>query len=196
MIWGTPTTANLDDRHRDVDVEVEAAGVLASARRARVTAAAAEAQLLADAVAWAHLHTVDDLDDAATWWDGSRTMGRDTGIPIAGQGCPWVSEFAVTEFATAIGLPQQAGRKLVGEALELCHRLPGVWARVQAGSLPAWRGRRIAEATSHFTPEAAAWVDTQVAPYAHKTGPAQTQRLIDTAIAKFMPTYAAEQRDH
>jgi 5-methylcytosine-specific restriction endonuclease McrA len=40
-----------------------------------------------------------------------------------------------------------------------------------------------------------AFVDAQVGPFAHKTGPAQTQRLVDEAIARFMPDYAAEQRD-
>jgi len=179
----------------DADNTVDAASVLASARRARATANTAEAQLLADAVTWAQLHVVDDLDDAATWWSGSRTMGQDTGIPIAGDGCPLVAESAVVEFATAIGLPQQAGRRLLGEALELAHRLPRVWARVQAGSLPAWRGRRIAEATTDLSVEAAAFVDAQVAPYAHRVGPAQTQRLIEVAIAEYMPGYAAERRD-
>ena len=189
MISGTFDATNVDTTATD------AAAVLASARRARATANAAEAQLLTDAVTWARLHVVEDPDDAATWWDGSRDLGRDTGIPIAGEGCPLVSEFAVIEFATALGLPHQAGRRLVGEALELAHRLPQTWARVQAGSLPAWRARRIAEATGHLSAQAAAWVDAQVAPYAHKTGPAQTQRLVDTAIATFMPQVAAEQRE-
>jgi hypothetical protein len=186
MISGTPATT---------DLTVDAATVLASARRARATANAAEAQLLSDAVTWAQLHVVDDLDDAATWWTGTKTMGQDTGIPIAGDGCPLVAESAVVEFATAIGLPHQAGRRLLGQALELAHRLPKTWARVQAGSLPAWRGRRIAEATTDLTAEAAAWVDAQVAPYAHRTGPAQTERLIEAAIAQYMPGYAAERRE-
>jgi hypothetical protein len=43
--------------------------------------------------------------------------------------------------------------------------------------------------------EAASWVDAQVAPFAHKTGPAQTQRLVETAIARYMPDLAAEQRE-
>jgi hypothetical protein len=174
---------------------LDAAAVLASARGARATADAAEAQLLADAVAWAHLHTVTDLDDAATWWSGSKTMGQDTGIPIAGPGCPLVSEFAVCEFATALKMTQDTGRHYVGQALELAHRLPRLWARVQDGSLPAWRARRVAEHTLHLTQEAAGFVDRMVAPYAHKTGPAQIQRIVDEAIARFMPEHAREQAE-
>jgi hypothetical protein len=61
--------------------------------------------------------------------------------------------------------------------------------------LAPWRAKRIADATLHLNAEAAAFVDDQVAPFAHKTGPAQTQRLVDEAIARFMPELAAEQRD-
>src|SRR3954447_1075805 len=174
---------------------LDAAGILAVARDARRESNAAEARLLTAAVEWAQLHEASDLDEAATWWSGSKVMGQDTGIPIAGHGAPLVSKFAVCECATAIGLPALAGRNLVGLALELAHRLPKTWARVQAGSLAPWRAKRIAEATLHLSPEAAGFVDTQVAPFAHRTGPAQTQRLVDTAIARFMPELAREQRE-
>ncbi|RNM13033.1 DUF222 domain-containing protein, partial [Nocardioides pocheonensis] len=169
-----------------------AGAVLGSIRQARAEANAAEARVLATVLEWAHLHVVDDLDDAATLVTGT---GRDTGIPIAGEGAPLVSEFAVWELAAALGLSIESGRNLVAQALELAHRLPKTWARVQAGSLAPWRAKRIADATLHLNQEAAGFVDAQVAPFAHKTGPTQTQRLVDQAIALFMPELAAEQRD-
>src|SRR4051812_37361875 len=171
---------------------LDAATVLTVARQARRDANAAEARVLAAAVEWAGLHQVDDLDDASTVLVEG---GRDTGIPIAGEGAPLVSDFAVAEFASALGLSAASGRTLVGLALELAHRLPKLWDRVQEGSLAPWRARRIAEETLQLSPEAAAHVDAQLAPFAHKTGPAQTQRLVDTAIATFMPEFAAERRE-
>src|SRR3954470_2527536 len=171
---------------------LDAAAVLASARRARATANAAEAQVLADAVAWAHLHHVTDPDQASTVLV---EHGHDTGIPIAGDGAPFVSEFAVAEFASALGLSAGAGRNLVGQALELAHRLPKLWARVQAGSLAPWRARRVAEQTLSLSMEAATYVDQMLAPFAHRTGPSQTQRLVEEAIARYMPAYAAERRE-
>jgi hypothetical protein len=150
--------------------DVDAAAVLASARRARAAANAAETQVLVE-------------------------RGRDTGIPIAGPGAPLVSEFAVAEFAAALGLSAGSGRTLVGQALELAHRLPRLWAKVTTGALAPWRARRIAEDTLFLSAEAAGWVDAQVAPFAHKTGPAQTQRLVETAIARFMPDLATAQRE-
>src|SRR4051795_4060198 len=170
----------------------DTAAVLAAARAARRAENAAAAEVLAQAVEWARLHQVDDVDAAATWSAGH---GQDTGIPIAGQGAPLVSEFAVAEFAAALGLSSAAGRTLVGQALELAHRLPRLWARVQDGSLAPWRARRVAEETLALSEEAAAYVDQMIAPFAHRTGPAQTQRLVAEAIARFMPEFAAQQRD-
>src|SRR5215207_1725511 len=147
---------------------LDAAAVLAAARGFRREANAAEAGVLAKAVEWAHLHVVEDLDGAATLLV---ERGRDTGIPIAGDGCPLVSEFAVCELATAVGLSAAAGRNLVAHALELAHRLPKLWARVQDGTLAPWRAGRVAEDTMSLSFEAAAYVDTQLAPFAHRTGP-------------------------
>jgi hypothetical protein len=171
---------------------LDAAAILADVREARKAENAAAARVLADAVAWARLHVVDDLDDAATVLVEG---GRDTGIPIAGPGAPLVSDFAVAEFASALGLSAASGRTLVGLALELAHRLPRLWDRVQDGHLAPWRARRIAEETLQLSPEAAGYVDAQLAPFAHKTGPAQTLRLVETAIATFMPEFAAERRE-
>ena len=171
---------------------LDAAAILAAARRARTAENDAAATVLAAAVEWALAHQVTDLDDAATWLVGP---GRDPGIPIAGEGAPLVSEFAVAELATALGLSAASGRRLVSEALELACRLPRLWARVQAGSLPAWRARRIAEHTLSLCPEAATYVDVQLAPFAHRVGVAQTERLVDEAIARHMPEVAAEIRE-
>jgi hypothetical protein len=171
---------------------LHAAAVLAAARRARSSENTAAGEVLTQAVEWARLHEVHDLADAATWFAG---RGQDTGIPLAGEGAPLVSEFAVAELATALGLSAGSGRNLVAQALELAHRLPRLWARVQAGDLAPWRARRIAEETLCLSADAATWVDQMLAPFAHRTGPAQTQRLVEQAIAVFMPDHAAERRD-
>jgi hypothetical protein len=174
-------------------IDVEAAAVLTAVRRFRRDANAAEANVLQIAIEWAQLHQVSEVEEAATWWAG---RGQDTGIPIAGPGAPLVSEFAVAEFATALGLSAGSGRVLVAHALELACRLPRIWARVQSGSLAPWRARRIAEETrsQSLSVQAAAYVDQMVAPFAHRVGVAQTQRTVEEAITRFMPEYAAERR--
>ncbi len=103
------------------------------------------------AVDWAAMHSTDSIDEA------EMLVGYgDQGMPLAGEGAPLVAEFAVTEFAAAIGLSTDAGKSYVGQALELRHRLPRVWRRVVKGDLRAWQARRIAERTLLLSMDAAA----------------------------------------
>ena len=62
------------------------------------------------------MHSVDSIEDAATISEGRY---GDTGMPVAGEGAPLVAEFAITEFAAAIGVSTDAGKRYVGHALEL-----------------------------------------------------------------------------
>ena len=102
-----------------------------------------------------------------------------------------VSEFCIAEFALAIGRSTDAGRRVIAESVELKYRLSRTWARVQSGDLEAWRARRIAEATIGLSREAAAFVDAQVAAFAHRIGIAALERLIEEAIARHVPDQAA-----
>ena len=92
-----------------------ASAVLAVRVRIGRIADRAEARLLQAAVAWAAMHSVDSIEDAATIGD----RYGDTGMPVAGEGAPLVAEFAITEFAAAIGVSTDAGKRYVGHALEL-----------------------------------------------------------------------------
>ncbi len=102
-------------------IELDTAGaVLAAAREQRAIADQAEANLLQAAVEWAAMHSVDSIDEA------EMLVGYgDQGMPLAGEGAPLVAEFAVTEFAAAIGLSTDAGKSYVGQALELGTASPG-----------------------------------------------------------------------
>jgi hypothetical protein len=166
-----------------------AAAVLEFARGESAAADAAESNKLQAAVAWAGMHSVDSLAEAATVWDHG-----ETGLPVAGPGAPLVGEFSVTEFAAAIGLPTEAGKAYLGEAVELRYRLTRTWSRVIKGDLPAWRARRIARATLALSMEGAGFVDAHVAHVAHKVRPAQLDRLIEEAIGRFMPEEADRRR--
>ena len=164
------------------------ADVLRVAREARAAAVHADSVLMLAAVTWAEQHPPESIDEAATWI----TSGGDTGLTLAGPGAPLVAEFCIAEFALAIGSSTDGGRALVAAAVELKYRLPRVWARVQSGDLEAWRARRIAEETFGLSFEAAAFVDAQVATFAHRIGIAALERLIVEAIGRFMPDKAAE----
>ncbi|MCA9556578.1 MAG: DUF222 domain-containing protein, partial [Myxococcales bacterium] len=127
---------------------------------------------LVAAVEWAALHEPTDTGDAAYWWEAGNQ------IPLAGQGAPEIGEYAVAEFATALGLTTDAGRRLIGRALELCYRLPELWKQMQAGRVPAWRAGLVADATLPLTQEAAGFVDRQVAAVAGRVSVPQLDALV------------------
>ena len=166
-----------------------ASAVLDHARGQRSIADRAEAEILHTAVRWATMHPAASLDVAAV-------LARfgDQAFAIAGPGAPLVSEFCVAEFASAMGLPTEVGKQQLGEALELCYRLPRVQARIDAGDLQAWRARRIARETICLSPEAATYVDGQIAKFAHRVRPSEVDRLVQDAISRYMPELAAERR--
>lgn len=167
--------------------DLSAAGLLAAAEQRRAVADRAEADLLVLAAAWADLHPPESVADAAVFI----VPGSEREEPVAGPGCPAVAEFCLGELGAVLGMSTMAAKRLVGQALELRHRLPRLWRRVQAGEVPAWRARRVAEATIHACPElsvdAVGWVDVQIAPFAERTGVAQLDRTVQEALRRFGP---------
>jgi hypothetical protein len=156
------------------------AAVLAYARARKQAEENAARDVMMAAATWASMHTQDTLVGPVEEW-------HESCMPLGGQGCPEVAEFAVVEFAAAMGRSTDSGRRYLSHAVEGRYRLPGCWARLQAGVLPAWRLALIAERTICLAPQAAAYVDAHVAHVAHTTGPAQLGRLIEEAKARFDP---------
>lgn len=161
------------------------AGLLASIREARSAEDAAAARQLDLAARWADLHPPESIHSAAAF----TVPGSEHEEPIAGDGCPLVAEFCIAELGTTLGISTVAAKKLIGQALELRHRLPRLWAMVQSGRVPAWRARSVAETTIHSTPaltaDAAAFVDAQVAAVAGRIGTAQLDRLVAETIKRY-----------
>lgn len=169
-----------------VELPDDASGVLVAARERRRVADRAEVELLELAVQWVLLHpSVEDrcYGEASTFY----VRGVDSEIAIAGDGAPQVAEFAVAEFAAAVGVSSEAGKHLLGQAVELAYRLPRLWRQVRAGLVPAWKARRVAAETIRLSPQAAAMVDAQVAAVTGKLTPAALDRLVNEAIYRHMP---------
>ena len=104
------------------------------------------------AVAWAITHPAESIEEAATIH--LRSFG-DTAIPVAGPGAPLVAEFSIAEYAAAIGLPTEAGKRYLGHALELRYRLPQPLEtrhRRRPGRLESPPHRRPDHCTSRWRP--------------------------------------------
>ena len=146
--------------------------VLAAARAAsRMEQAAGVAKLTA-AVEWAALHEPTGTGDSAYWWEAGHM------VPLAGEGASEIGEYAIAEFATALGVTTQSGRRFIGHALEIAWRLPKLWAQLQAGRVPAWRAVRVAEHTFTLSKEAAGFVDRHVAAVAGRVSLPQLEHLV------------------
>src|SRR5919199_1939753 len=187
---------------RDLDTTL----VLEALVDARRTADRAEAQILALAVHYVDLHPVTDQATAATWADRGFDSVRSASTrdvvetPLAGKGTPGVAEYAVEELAAALGVGYHTGLQLVCDAVELCHRLPRLWALVQDGRLQAWKARTVATETTRLSKDAAGVVDAQLATTARRNklpGPGGIKALVRHALSRFDPQAAAalEQAD-
>src|SRR5262245_37718020 len=114
----------------------------------------AETDLLRLAYQWAIIHSADRLDPAE-----AAKPGREQARLFGGAGTPEVTEFAAAEFGARIGRSPYAARALIADALDLRHRHPQLWARVQAGQVRASYARHVTAKTRDLSPEEAAYVD-------------------------------------
>ena len=129
-----------------------AARLVAEQHRVRVVA---ECRLLELAAQWADLHSAPPdpaVRDVAG--EGLRTPG--------GAGTPGVLEFAAAELGAHLETTTYAAWELMGDALDLRHRLPRLWAAVRAGHVRVWKARKVAHATRHLSPGAAGMVDAAI----------------------------------
>ena len=108
---------------------------------------------------------------AALWADGHDPQLLE--LPKArsrcygGEGTPAVSEFAATELGALLETSTNAAGAMIGDALDLRHRLPETWDRVLAGTIRAWKARKVAAAigTCPAKPRCAS------TPQSHRTSP-------------------------
>jgi hypothetical protein len=157
--------------------------VLAAAHDAAHEETMAAARKFELAATWAAMHPAPVVEDVVTP-EGVVEMYGDQPVTLAGEGAPGMSEFAVAEFAAALGISTHAGRSLIGAALECRHRLPRTWARVMAGEVPLWKVRRLTEQTHRLPMPGAAYVDRRLAPVLDTCSFAQIERAVETAAAE------------
>jgi hypothetical protein len=111
---------------------------------------------------------------------------------LGGEGCPPVAAFAAEPVAAALGVSTQAALKLLADTLDLHHRLPAIWRRVEALEVEPYRARRVAELTHRLSAAAAGLVDAALAPVLHSCSWAAIERAVAHAIALHHPELVAE----
>ena len=167
-------------------VELDAAGTLAAAEANEHTLITAETRRLQIAAHWADLHPGDAVVE-------SRLPGRQHPVRLGGEGTPTVADFAPAELGCVLRISDGSAARLIGDALDLRHRLRLIWAAALTGQVPAYQARRIATATRHLTTNQAGWVDEQLAPSLGAMSWGRLQTLLEAKIIEADPVGAQHQ---
>lgn len=144
-----------------------------------------ECRVLQLACAWADVH---DLDPAGAEY---RPL-IERACAWGGEGTPAVSEYCALELGTLQATGEVAARLLIGDALDLRHRLPRLWRQVQAGQVRAWQARKVAQATRALSWDAVHEVDEAICGYIGQLPWSRFARLLHAAILQADPAQAAE----
>jgi hypothetical protein len=163
---------------------------LADVRALKVDADRAEVDKIAGALEWLEQQVVDPCASA----DVALAGYGDGELLLAGDGAPAVSEAAVVELLTALGVSDAAGRHWLSKALEVKYRLQRLWHRVLDLEVAPWRALRVAESTLSLPFAGAAFVDARLARFAHSLSWSQLERTVEAARAEFDPGEAERRR--
>ena len=142
-----------------------------------------EARKLLLACRWADLHTA--ISD-------STLPGTDQLIRYGGDGTPQVAEFCTAELGAACGESTYRAKLLIGDALDLRHRHPVLWQRVQAGEVKAWVAAQIVRTTRDHPQDIALEVDRLVARYADRKSVGALVRIVEAHLIRLDPDHARQ----
>jgi hypothetical protein len=138
----------------------------------------AEARILVTAVEWAVANGPDTVDP-----ERAKLPGRERSAQVGGAGTPKVADFAAGVMAARLQLSPRAGERLLADALNIRHRLPLLWARVQSLEVRVGHARYVAQRTRELTVEQAAYVDGRVAEFADGRLPwSRFTALVEAAV--------------
>jgi hypothetical protein len=181
--WSVSLPSYIESVFENDLVELDADDTLAAAEANEHTLITAETRRLHIAAHWADLHPGDAVAE-------SRLPGTERPAQLGGDGTPTVGDFAPAELGCALRMSDGSAARLIGDALDLRHRLSSIWTATQAGQVPAYQARRIASATRHLTAEQAATVDQRIAPSLGAVSWVRLERLLEAAIIAADPDAA------
>ena len=127
--------------------ELGPAATLAAAESVVRSRRAFELEDLLLVLHWADLHAADPQ---WTHGVGRNWCGDDRLVEIGGDGSPMVQELCLPELAVARRVHTLSVRSAMADALDLRHRLPRVWAQVEALDAEAWVARKVAAMSRHL----------------------------------------------
>ncbi len=155
-----------------------AAGLLDLARDTQADHKRTGCQKLVVAAAWADVHSHVDHPAGP---DGDEMAGERL-VAMGPVGCPEVAENAPTELALAFQTSIGGAKSVIRDALNLRHRLPRIWARIEAGELHDWKARQIAQRTAHLGVLPAREVDRLIVNHIELVAWRRLERMLDATL--------------
>ena len=165
---------------------LDADGVLAEAAGTKQVERRVQAKQLWLAMRWADLHAVLTRP-------GAVGRGRERLVRLGGDGTPEVAEFAPAELGAVLATTDGAAKCLIGDGLDLRHRFPLLWRRVQDGWVEVWLARRIVqEARPLVEGGCGGKVDARIADLAGGLTWRRLKTIVAAAILAADPAKAAD----
>jgi hypothetical protein len=194
------TTATAPNGRRDTESRSRS---LDRAVAAMSTRRRAEVEVLESVLAFAHESMVaPGSDDAAMWRSDTVHAPGSPGalfgeqlVPLAGPGAPLVAEFAPMELAAVLDVSHEAALALVGDVLDLAHRLPRLWALVRDLRVPVHMARRAAQESRDLSVDAADHADRLLVWQPRRLNPHRVGVLVHEARLYADPDRAVADHD-
>ena len=157
----------------------------------------ADCEIFVSAAHFAHLCNGEDLPTRARRArEGGVLPGTERQVRLGGTGTPKVAEFAAAELGARLRMGTRGARALIADALDTQHRLPRLWARLNAGEVRVPWVRHVAQATRELSVEAAAKVDAAVAELADGRIPwSRFEAIVTGQVVAADPELAARKED-
>ncbi len=128
---------------------------------------------------WAALHSTDPREDPGF------VRGRPGGdrlVAVGGEGTPRVRELCFHELGIARQVHAQSARAVVADVLDLQHRLPLTWARLEALAADAFVARRVAVKSRELPLAVVGLVDVAVAAVIGRLSAGRVLAIAEAAI--------------
>lgn len=128
-----------------------------------------------------------DVDDPRYLLPGAEKL-----VEMASDGTPAVAEFCTLEVAARLGVSDQSIVALMVDALDVRHRLPGIWRLVDELHVPVWQARKLASLTRPLDRAACLVLDEELEALVAGMAWRRTEEFVRARVLELLPP---EQQD-
>ena len=119
--------------------------------------------------------------------------GAEELVQLGGEGTPECGSFAADELGPELRVSRHSAARLMADALDLKHRLPGLLMTLRTGGTDAFRARTVASLTRECSAETAAKVEDRVLRRMDRLSRGQVARIVEETLAVAQPEKCADE---